>query len=102
MEDNEKDQGTEPVQEQEPLQEPGLEQELSPNQKDKQNKDDKEEYGLLLPVLYALLAAIGVFTLIMLIGIGIAFFTNRAPAPSEQPSQGITEQTSQEVTEQPS
>ena len=49
--------------------------------------------GLLLPFLYALLAAIGVFTLVMIAGIVLTFFTRPADpsgSPSSSPSSQST------------
>ena len=74
----------EPVQGEEPAQEPAD----SP-QKDEPAKEKGE--GLLMPVLYALLAAVGAFTLIMIIGIVVTFFT-RPAQPSETPSTSVTSQ----------
>ena len=78
MEEENKEQ--ESGQEQEPVQgeKPGKKQ-----QNDKPAREKGE--GLLMPFLYALLAAVGAFTLIMIIGIAVTFFT-RPAQPSESPS----------------
>ena len=67
-------------QETEPAQEPAEKQ-----QKDKPAKE-KKGGGLLLPILYALLAAVGAFTLVMIIGIVVTFVT-RPDQPQESPSE---------------
>lgn len=69
----------EPVQGEEPAQEPAEQP-----QEDEPVKEKGE--GLLMPVLYALLAAVGTFTLIMIIGIVVTFVTQPAQ-PSESPSE---------------
>ena len=74
------EQAQEPVQEQEQAQEPAEQQ-----QEDKPVKEEKKDGGLLLPVLYALLAAVGAFTLIMIAGIVMTLLTQPAQ-PSETPS----------------
>ena len=88
MAEENKEQGPGQEQEQEPeqgeeqVQEPAREPE-EPPQKDEPAGEKGE--GLLMPVLYALLAAVGAFTLIMIIGIVVTFFTQPAQ-PSETPS----------------
>ena len=77
----------EPVQAEEPAQEPAEEQ-----QKDEPAKEKGE--GLLMPFLYALLAGVGAFTLVMIIGIVLTFFFQPAE-PSESPSAGTSSQVSQ-------
>ena len=69
----------EPVQEEEPVQESADEP-----QKDKPAKEKGE--GLLMPILYALLAGVGAFTLALIIGIVVTFFTQPPEDPSETPS----------------
>lgn len=66
-----------PAQEEEPAQEPAEAQ-----QKDKPAKEKGE--GLLMPFLYALMAAVGAFTLVMIVGIVLTFFFQPAE-PSESP-----------------
>lgn len=70
-------QGEEPVQEQ--TQEPA---------EPRQDKPDKEKRGgdLALPILYALLAAVGAFTLIMIIGIVVTFITRPPESPPAETS----------------
>ena len=74
-------QGEEQVQGEEPAQEP----DGSPQ--DKPAKEDRNGEGLLMPFLYALLAAAGAFTLVMIIGIVVTFIT-RPAQPQESPSAG--------------
>lgn len=77
------------VQGEEPVQEPAEKQE-----EDKPVKEKKEDDGLLMPFLYALLAAAGAFTLVMIIGIVLTFFTRPAQpseTPSAEPSTQITQ-----------
>ena len=77
--EQELEQGQEQTQETEPAQEP--------EDKQQEDKPDKEKgEGLLMPILYALLAAVGAFTLVMIIGIVITFFTQPAQ-PSQTPSE---------------
>ena len=82
MADENQTQGSEQEQEQiqgaEPVQDPAEEPQ------DKQAKEKKGD-GLLMPILYALLAAVGVFTLIMIAGIVVTIIT-RPAEPSESPS----------------
>ena len=75
--EQEQGQEQEPVQDEGPAQEPAEEQ-----QKDKPAKEKGE--GLLMPVLYALLAAVGAFTLVMVVGIVLTFFFQPA-GPEETP-----------------
>ena len=73
----------EQIQEAEPVQEPAEDQgEKKPAKKEKK----KDGGGLLMPILYALLAAVGAFTLVMIIGIVITFLT-RPAQPSQTPSE---------------
>ena len=84
MEDE--NQAQEPEQEQEqaqgaePVQEPAEEPQDKPSRQ-------KSGGGILLPVLYALLAAVGAFTLVMIAGIVWTIVTRPAePAESPEPS----------------
>ena len=74
----ESEQEQEQVQGEEPVQEP------AEKPQDKPAKE-KSGDGLLMPILYALLAAVGAFTLVMIIGIVITFIT-RPTQPQESPS----------------
>ena len=69
-------------QEQEPVQEPEEEQ-----GKEKPAKEKGE--GLLMPILYALLAAAGAFTLVMIAGIVLTILF-RPAEPEETPPAGAT------------
>ena len=83
-------QAQETEQEQEPVQIQGVEliQEPAEKPQDKPAKKEKDSSGgLLLPVLYALLAAVGAFTLVMIAWIVWTFIT-RPAEPSESPSTG--------------
>lgn len=71
-------------QEQEQIQEEELVQEPAEEQKDEQAQE-KSGGGLIMPILYALLAAVGAFTLIMIIGIVVTIIT-RPAQPSAPPS----------------
>ena len=75
--EQEQPQETEPAQEPEPAEQQ--------QEEDKPAKEKKDNGGLLMPILYALLAATGAFTLVMVIGIVITFLT-RPAQPSESPS----------------
>lgn len=75
----ETEQEQEQIQDAEPVQEPAEEPQDKPA-KEKQTSD-----GLLLPILYALLAAVGAFTLVMIAGIVWTIIT-RPAEPSESPS----------------
>ena len=80
--DQERGEGEEPVQE--PAEDP----------QDKPAEEIKNKDGLLMPILYALLAAVGVFTLIMIAGIVVTILTRPAQpseTPSAEPSAGIIE-----------
>ena len=99
--------GQEPEQKQEPEQEPEQEQEpvqgedTAQEPEEEQQKDEPEKEkgeGLLMPILYALLAAVGAFTLVLIIGIVVSILTRPPEDPSEFPS---AEQSSQ-VTLAPS
>ena len=93
MEEENKEQQPEQEQEQEPVQ--GEEPAQEPEEKQKKDEPVKERgEGLLMPILYALLAGVGAFTLVMIIGIVLTFFFQPAP-PSETPS---TEPPSQSTT----
>ena len=80
----EEDQVQESEQEQPQETEPARE----PAEKQEEDKPEKEKDGgeLLLPVLYALLAAVGAFTLVMIAGIVLSFIFYQSPQPSESPS----------------
>ena len=69
-------------QEQEPVQ--GEEPALEPEETVQPTEEEKKE-GLLMPVLYALLAGVGAFTLVMIVGIVLTFFFHPAD-PEETPS----------------
>ena len=75
----EPEQGQEQIQGEEPVQEP------AETPLDKPAKEKEDNGGLLLPILYALLAAVGAFTLVMIIGIVITVITRPAD-PQESPS----------------
>ena len=77
----EQEQEQEPVQGEDPVQEP------AGSPQDKPVKANRNGEGLLMPFLYALLAAVGAFTLVMIIGIVVTFIT-RPAQPSESPSAG--------------
>ena len=94
----EENKGQEPEQEQEPVQDEGAAQEpAEEQQKDEPAKEKEKGEGLLMPVLYALLAAVGAFTLVLIIGIVLTFFFQPAE-PEETPSA----QQSSQVTVAPS
>lgn len=78
-------QAQEPEQEQEPAQEAEPVQQPTENQDKPAPKKEKSGGGLLMPILYALLAAVGAFTLVMIIGIVLTVIT-RPAQPSESPS----------------
>ena len=82
MAENEQEQAAEALQDSEST-ETGQDE---PAVQEKARKEEKKDGGILMPILYALLAAIGTFTLIMFIAIGIMFFRARTNTPSEQPS----------------
>lgn len=82
-------------QEQREGQEQGQDAEPAEKQPDKP-AGKKSGEGLLLPILYALLAAVGAFTLVMIIGIVVTFITRPAQpsqSPSAQPSSRIASET---------
>ena len=86
----------EPVQGEEPAQEP----EEAPQQEEEPVKEKGE--GLLMPILYALLAGVGAFTLALIVGIVLTFFFRPAEpeeTPSEEQSSQVTLTASPEVTE---
>ena len=91
----EENKGQEPEQEQEPVQEEPAQEPAEEQPKDKPAR--KKGEGLLMPVLYALLAGVGAFTLALIIGIVLTFFFQPAE-PSETPSA----QQSSQVTLAPS
>lgn len=70
----------EQVQETEPVQEPAEKPQDKPAKKKKEKNG-----GIILPILYALLAAVGAFTLVMIAGIVWTILT-RPAEPSESPS----------------
>lgn len=81
--ETEQEQEPEQVQEAEPVQEP------AEQPQDKPAKEKKEGGGILLPILYALLAAVGAFTLAMIAGIVwtyILFPAEPPESPSAEPS----------------
>lgn len=78
-------QAEESGQEPEQIPEEDLFQEPDENPQHNPDKKEKDSGGLLLPILYALLAAVGAFTLVMIIGIVVTFIT-RPAQPSESPS----------------
>ena len=80
-------QAQETEQEQEPEQAQGEEpvQESVEEPQDDPAKEKKDNGGILLPILYALLAAVGAFTLVMIAGIVWTILT-RPAEPSESPS----------------
>ena len=84
-EDNRSEQEVEQAQGEEAVQEPAEEAKNEPDEKNS-GKD-----GLLLPILYAFLAAVGAFTLVMIAGIVWTVLTQPAE-PLESPS---TEQSAQ-------
>ena len=76
-------------QESEQTQEPVQGEESAPEPAETQQNDEpaKEKgEGLLMPILYAVLAGVGAFTLVMIIGIVVTFLTRPSEAPSETPS----------------
>ena len=81
----EENQAQEPGQEQEQPQETEPAQEPAEKQQEDKPAKKKSGDGVLLPILYALLAAVGAFTLVMIIGIVVTFIT-RPAQPSESPS----------------
>ena len=93
-EDNKSEQEQEQVQEEEPVQEPAEMPQDQPDEK----KSDKD--GLLMPILYALLAAVGAFTLVLIIGITMTFVTQPAE-PSAEPSSRVTFSPSPTQTQAP-
>lgn len=84
---------------QDPEQEQEQEQEQvqpvqEPTEKPQDEPAQKKDGGLLMPILYALLAAIGTFTLVMIIGIVVTFITRPAQSPeypSAEPSTQVTQ-----------
>ena len=68
----------EPVQGEDPAQEP----EDAP-QEDKPDKEKGE--GMLMPILYAALAGVGAFTLVLIVGIVVTILTRPPEDPSETP-----------------
>ena len=78
--EQELEQELEPVQGEEPAQEP---EEAGQTEK----PDEQKGEGLLMPVLYALLAGVGAFTLALIAGIVLTFFFQPAE-PAETPSTG--------------
>ena len=90
-EDNRSEQGQEQAQGEEAVQEPAEKAEDKPGKK-KNGKD-----GVLLPILYALLAAVGAFTLVMIAGIVWTILTLPAD-PSESPSEDSSAQVVQTQT----
>ena len=82
--------------EQEPVQEEGPAQGPEETQ-EKDKPAQKKGEGLLMPILYAFLAGVGAFTLVMIVGIVLSFFFQPVE-PSEDPS----EQESSQVTPAPS
>ena len=89
-------QAQEPEQEQEQVQEPVPVQGEEPAETPQGEpvKEKQEGDGLLMPILYALLAAVGTFTLVMIIGIVVTFLTRPA-----QPSNSPSEEQSAQVTQ---
>ena len=88
MAEENKEQQSELEQGEEPVQEPAEEPQ------DKPDKKKNSGGGLLMPILYALLAAVGAFTLVMIIGIVFTIVTRPAQPselPSSEPSTGIIE-----------
>ena len=92
-------------QKQEPEQEPGQEQEQEEKEQEEGSAQEAEEAseqdkpeeekkeGLLMPILYALLAGVGACTLVLILGIVGTFLFNRfwpSEAPPEQPSSPVT------------
>ena len=97
MADENKEQQSE--QEQEPVQGEDPAQETEERDEPARKKGE----GLLMPFLYALLAAVGAFTLVMIIGIVVTFVTRPPEDPSETPSalpsSQVTTAASPDVTE---
>ena len=63
---------------------------------------EKKREGLLMPILYALLAGVGAFTLALIIGIVVTFLTQPAEpseSPSIDPSSQVTSSLSPDGTE---
>ena len=87
-EDNKSEQEQELAQEEEAVQEPAEKAEDQPDKK----KSGKE--GLFMPILYALLAAVGAFTLVLIIGIVMTVLTQPAD-PLESPSAELSAQVTQ-------
>lgn len=86
----EQEPGQEPEQEPAPGEEPGQE----PAETPQDEPEKKKSRELLMPVLYALLAAVGAFTLVMIAGIVWTILTQPADpleSPSEDPSTQIVE-----------
>ena len=88
MAEENKEQTAEQEQEQEPVQGEGEEAALEPEENPQEEEPVEEEKGegLLMPILYALLAGVGAFTLVMIIGI-VLTFVFRPADPSEAPSE---------------
>ena len=79
---------------QESLQEQGENPVQEPAEKPQAEPAQKKGGGLLMPILYALLAAAGAFTLVMIIGIVVSFLTRPARSPeypSAQPSAQVVQ-----------
>ena len=85
--------GLEPEQEQVQGEEPVQEPEENPQQEEPAEKKE----GMLMPVLYALLAGVGAFTLVLIIGIVLAYLN-----PPEEPLESPSEESSAQVTLAPS
>ena len=93
MADENREQEPEQAQEQEPVQ--GEEPAQEPEEEVQQEEPAEEKgEGLLMPFLYALLAAVGAFTLILIIGIVVTFLTR----PSEDPAESPPAESSAQVT----
>ena len=91
----ESEQEQEQIQEEEPVREPAEEKQ------DKPAKQKEDNGGLLMPILYALLAAVGAFTLVMIIGIVVTFITRPAEpleSPSAEPSSQVAQTQSPEAS----
>ena len=90
---------------QEPEQEPVQGEESAPEPAETQQNDEpaKEKgEGLLMPILYALLAGVGAFTLALILGIVLTFFfrpVEPEEAPSGEASSQVTLTASPDVTE---
>ena len=85
--------------EQEPVQEEEPAQEAEEASQQEEPKEEEKKESLLMPILYALLAGVGAFTLVMIIGIVVTFLNQPSEDPAEDPSAQVTLSDSSDQTE---